>query len=191
MRRGAALDDEHASVNSFLARLLALVLLRCGPQDLPFDARLLLRLLAAWVLLQLFVQHVWLDSGAGAGQLLLVLGFLLLPIHVLLALRGRRARFVQTALGFVGASLLFGLLLLPVVQVLQGIDPQRVEAEGLTALQALASWAYLILTAWKLAVDAHIWRNALDWPPPLAIATSLALFLVEVAALSRLAGASE
>ena len=185
------MDDEHVSVNSFLARLLALVLLRCGPQDLPFDARLLLRLLAAWVLLQLFVQYVWLDSGAGAGQLPLVLGFLLLPIHVLLMLRGRRERFVQTALGFVGASLVIGLASLPAMLVLDSIDPARVQSEGVTALQTLAFWAALILTAWKLAVDAHLWRHALDVAPPLAIATSLTLFLAEIAVLGRLAGASE
>lgn len=178
-------------MNPLLARLVALILLRCGPQDLPFDARLLLRLLALWLLLQLSVQLFLLDGGGGPLQLPLVLGFLLLPIHVLLRLRGRRERFVQTALGFVGASLLFGLALLPVLLVLQGIEPERVQAQGLTPLQALASWAFLIFTAWKLAVDAHLWRHALDVSPPLAIATSLTLFLAEIAVLGRLAGASE
>lgn len=174
-----------------LARLVALALLRCGPQDLPFDGRLLTRLLAAWLLLQLLAQLLLLDGGGGPLQLPIVLAFLLLPIQALLALRARRERFVQTAIGFVGASLLFGLASVPAMLVLHGIDPVRVQSEGVTALQSLAFWAALIFTAWKLAVDAHLWRHALDWPPPLAIATSLALFLAEVAVLGRLAGASE
>ena len=178
-------------MNPLLARLVALILLRCGPQDLPFDARLLLRLLAFWLLLQLSVQFFLLDGAGGPLQLLLVLGFLLLPIHVLLMLRGRRERFVQTALGFVGASLVIGLASLPAMLVLDSIDPARVQSEGVTALQTLAFWAALILMAWMLAVDAHLWRHALDVSPPLAIATSLTLFLAEIAVLGRLAGASE
>jgi hypothetical protein len=175
-------------VNSLLARLLALALLRAGPQDLPFDPRLLTRLLLAWAALQLFAQY-GLGEGRGSPlQLFAVLAFLLLPIHALLVLRSRRERFVQTAIGFVGASLLFGSVLLPVVMVLQGIQPEQVEGQGLSLPQALASWAFLILTAWKLAVDSHLWRHALDWPPPLAIAASLTLFMVEIVVLGRLAG---
>jgi hypothetical protein len=175
-------------VNSLLARLLALALLRAGPQDLPFDPRLLTRLLLAWGALQLFAEY-GLGEGRGSPlQLVAVLAFLLLPIHALLVLRSRRERFVQTAIGFVGASLLFGCVLLPVVMVLQGIDPERVDGQGLSLAQALASWAFLVLMAWKLAVDAHLWRHALDAPPPLAIVISLALFLAEVIVLGRLAG---
>lgn len=184
-------DAEHSSVTSLLARLVALALLRCGPQDLPCDSRLLMRLLTVWLLLQILAQYVLLDGRGGALQLPVVVAFLLLPIHGLLTLRGRRERFVQTATGFVGASLLFGVASMPAMLVLNGIDPALVQAEGVTALQSLAFWMALILTAWKLAVDAHLWRHALDWPPPLAIATSLTLFLAEVVVLGRLAGASE
>lgn len=178
-------------MNSLLARLIALVLLRVGPQDLPFDPRLLQRLLLVWMLLQLFAQYGLSEGRGGPLQLPVVLAFLLLPIHALLLVRSRRERFVQTATGFVGASLLFGCVMLPVVMVLQGIEPGRAEGQGLSLAQALASWAFLVLTAWKLAVDAHLWRHALDWPPPLAIAISLALFLTEVIVLGRLAGSPQ
>lgn len=178
-------------MNTLLARLVAIALLRAGPQDLPFDARLLTRLLLAWALLQLFAQYALFEGRGGPLQLPVAMAFLLLPIHGLLVLRARRERFVQTAMAFVGSSLLFGCA---VLLVLLGTDPPPAagaQAPELSPLQALLGLAWLVLTAWKLAVDAHIWRHALDWPPPLAIATSLTLFLAEVAVLSRLAGASE
>lgn len=178
-------------MTSLLARLLALSLLRCGPQDLPFDVRLLWRLLLAWGLLQMFAQYALFDGRGGALQLPLAAAFLILPIRGLLALRNRNERFVQTAIGFVGTSVLFGAVLLPVVLVLQGIDTARIEAEGVSPLQSLAMWTYLIFTAWKLAVDAHLWRQALDWPAPAAVAASLLLFIAEVAVLGALAGGPE
>lgn len=178
-------------MNSLLARLLAIALLRGGPQDLPFDARLLTRLLVAWAALQLFAQYVLFEGRGGPLQLPIALAFLLLPIHGLLRLRGRRERFLQTATAFVGCSLLFGGA---VLLVMLGADPVPAAGEPApqpSTLQALLGLAWLLLTAWKLAVDAHIWRHALEFPPPLAIATSLTLFLAEVAVLSRLAGATE
>ncbi|SDE00032.1 hypothetical protein [Aquimonas voraii] len=178
-------------MNSLLARLVAIALLRGGPQDLPFDARLLTRLLVAWALLQLFAQYVLFEGRGGLLQLPVALAFLLLPIHGLLRLRGRPERFLQTATAFVGCSLLFGLA---VLLVMLGADPAPAAGEPApqpSTLQALLGLVWLLLTAWKLAVDAHIWRQALEFPPPLAIATSLTLFLAEIAVLSRLAGATE
>ncbi len=178
-------------MNSLLARLIAIALLRGGPQDLPFDPRLLTRLLIPWAGLQLFAQYALFDGQGGPLQLIVALAFLLLPIHALLRLRARGERFVQTAIAFVGSSLLFGGA---VLLVMLGADPAPTAGEPApppSTLQALLGLAWLLLTAWKLAVDAHIWRHALEFPPPLAIATSLTLFLAEVAVLSRLAGATE
>ncbi len=178
-------------MNPLLARLIGIALLRAGPQDLPFDTRLLTRLLFAWAVLQLSAQYLLFEGRGGPLQLPVALIFLLLPIHVLLRMRARSERFVQTAIAFVGSSLLFGAAML---LVMVGADPPPdagATPPAPSLLQTLLGMAWLVLTAWKLAIDAHIWRSALEVPPPLAIATSLTLFLAEVAVLSRLAGATE
>jgi hypothetical protein len=174
-----------------IARLLMICLWKSGPQDLPHAPRLLGQLLLALAALQ-FVVGLWLEMGEQLGlRVLVYFGFLVLPIQGLLALRGRRERFVQTALAFAGAGLLFSLAQLPLIPLLESIDAARVQSDGLSPLQALSLWLFLGLAAWKLAVDAHIWRHALEAPPLAAIALSLALMMAEIAVGQRLFGATE
>jgi hypothetical protein len=173
-------------MSDLLARLLTLCLLRIGPQDLPCSRRILLQLLGGLVTLQ-FVFALLLERTARLPlDVLLMLGLLLLPIQLLLALSGHRERFVQTAIGFAGAGLLFSLAMLPVVLVLSRVDPERIQTEGASGPQALAVLAWLGLTTWKLAIDTHLWRHALQRPLPLAVAISLGLFLVELAVARQL-----
>lgn len=146
-----------------LRALLHLCLFRLGPQDMPAAQSVLLRTVA----LDLTVGYVTLRTvtdSAGALLILvagtgLALGFLALALY----LRDRRARFVQTATALFGADLILSIAALPI---------------NLTGAQGAASWLLLLILGWYLAVTAHVFRHALDFPRPAAWAVALAYFFV-------------
>jgi len=169
-------------VSALFSRLLLICLWRAGPQDLPYSPRLLVQLLVLLGVLQLVaVQFSSLQTDV-AGRMLLYLAFLLLPILGLLRVSGHPERFVQTAIAFAGASVLVSLPMLGLLALMP--SPAQLQLEGFqpNGLQFLGSLLYLALAAWKVAIDAHIWRHALQCPPLAAAALAIALFIAELSA---------
>lgn len=145
----------------FFFLLRDIFLLRRGPQDAPFSPTLLAGVCAASVLLQVAVASVLGIEGNALGASLLGLAFNLMLLYVLLALRGVRERFVQTALTLTACAVLFAILSLPVVLMSGGKPPTP---ETITPVQALLGLLALPLVVWKLVVDAHILRHSLNLP---------------------------
>lgn len=152
-------------------RLLAICLLRRGPQDLPASGALLgglvllLGALSYWSLAQMAsVDRPLLHVGLGIG---LALGFLALVLGV----GGRGHRWLQSASAMLGSELLFSLLALPLVLT----EP----AGGGAALALLGVWL------WSLLVLAHILRHALELalPAGLLLALGYAFTAVSLGAL--------
>jgi len=161
------------------------VALRRGPQDAPHSPRLLAEIAALLVALELTLA--WLkgmslrDVFAGA---LLSLVVTLGALHLLLALRGLRNRFVQSAIALVGCSFLFTAITLP-FNLLIGDVPAN--AQQMTPTQLLIGFILLPIVVWQLVVNAHILRHSLD----VSFSTALGiagLWIVVILALATLGG---
>ncbi len=131
-----------------------LALLRRGPQDLPVSG-LLAGLLAAASLVLGAVNGREMFGGIGAAfganllDLLLTIGFLL----ALLRLRGRVARWQQTASAFFGLAVLAGLVALVVAAA----------GRAFGALE-LATLINLVIAVWLHLALGSVLRHALDIP---------------------------
>ena len=161
------------------------IALRRGPQDAPHSPRLLAEIAALLVALELTLA--WLkgmslrDVFAGA---LLSLVVTLGALHLLLALRGLRNRFVQSAIALVGCSFLFTVITLP-FNLLIGDVPAN--AQQMTPTQLLIGFILLPIVVWQLLVNAHILRHSLD----VSFSTALGiagLWIVVILALATVAG---
>jgi hypothetical protein len=165
-----------------------ILLLRRGPQDLPYATSLLTitALLCIAVQLPLAVLRDMALATvlvAGIVWLLFTLGLL----RLLLILRDRGNRFVQAATAFLGCNMAFNLVAIPIA-LLVGTPPDN--PEQLTGAQILAGLISLPLLVWKVAVDAHVFRNSLDisYGGGLAIALMWILAAFALGALSGTPG---
>jgi len=137
----------------WLITLWQIALMRAGPQDLPGGASspVLALLLYCAVLL---VSGLTDDQSAGLDALGLSISVaILLPLlatAAILGTRQRSARFKQTVAALFGTGALISLINVPL-----WFSPQAPIPAPLIVLA-------LIGLFWSLAVDGHIWRNALD-----------------------------
>jgi hypothetical protein len=146
---------------AFLYLLRDVILLRRGPQDMPHAPQLLALVCGVSVLLQLAIAYVLRIPGNAFGAGLIGLAFNLGLLYLLLRLRDVASRFVQTALAMSACAVVFAILSAPIVLAIGGKPPTP---ESITPLQALLGMFALPVVVWKLIVDAHILRHALNLP---------------------------
>lgn len=164
--------------SSFVATIIDLLRLRCGPQALSYSLARLVRLAILAFALDLIAAHL-LDPGDDAVPRLMV-GFglgLLLPWW-LLSWRGGTARYVQTLTALLGTGVVLSLVFLPLAlwAISSGMaDP----ATAPNPRQALLAWLILATVIWKIAVTANIWKHALNLPMATGVGMSLLLFVLE------------
>lgn len=167
-------------MNSFIRRLWALCLLRAGPQDMPVQPQLATQLVIALILLQVGASLMLGADDALFARMLLSVFLLLAPAWWLLGLKRTPERLPQTLTALAGTSLLISLIMLPLSLLVFGMPPPTAETPPSSA-QMFAALVTFGLLAWKLSIDTHIWRNALEIPRALAMALALLLFLGEIA----------
>lgn len=169
-------------MNVLLRKLLALCRLRQGPQDLPY-APGVARMLVVTVLLMeaLLAPRLAVPEAQMLPRIVLSALMLVGPPWLLLKLRAHQERFVQTLIALAGTGVLFTMAVTPLLFV---ISPEAVALPSPPSPPApqvvLASLAMMVLAVWKLMVNAHILRQALDWPQPAAVLLALGLFFVEM-----------
>ncbi|MBN8886938.1 MAG: hypothetical protein J0I77_14550 [Rudaea sp.] len=163
-----------------------ILLLRRGPQDLPYSTQLLVTVAALSIAAQLPVAWI---REISVGMVLvgsaLALAFSLGLLRLLLTLRDKGSRFVQTATAFVGCDVAFKVMGIPVA-LLFGTPPQT--AEQMTGAQMLAGLIALPLLIWKVMVDAHVFRHSLDISFGGGISVAL-MWILAAVALASLSGA--
>jgi hypothetical protein len=141
-------------VNALFDYFVDLCLLRRGPQDLPASGTVLALCFGANILVGTLLI-VGADMGLALSLLeslaeaALVLGVLWL----ILAGRGLRARFLQTASATLGAAALLGMVALPLLGL---------AGSGRTTLAEFGGLLLLFLVIWNVVVLGHILRHALD-----------------------------
>ena len=163
-----------------------ILLLRRGPQDLPYSTQLLIAVAALCVIVQASVALTR-DTPLGAvlGGALVWLVFTLAALNLMLTMRGLRPRFVQAATALLGCTLVFTVLSVPIV-LLAGEQPAA--PEQMSALQILLGLVSLPLLIWKIVVDAHVFRQSLNLPFAGGVLIAM-LWIVAALVLGGLAGA--
>ena len=158
---------------SVFQKLLALLILKSRPQDLPYSPQLTVRLAVFYVLSGIVVLQTTLaPDDMFAGILLGLLVQYVFTYAVLVALN-KSARFTQTFCALIGASLLFNLFSWPVFAVLSDETSQD-------AIKSSMSLLFLLFLSWEVLVKAHIFKHALEMKMFGALALSLSLFFISV-----------
>ena len=158
---------------SVFQKLLALMLLKSAPQDLPYSPQLTGQLAVAYIVSGIIVLHTTInpdDMVAG-----IILGFAVQYAFTLLVLRAlnKAARFVQTFCAIMGAGVFFNILSWPIFSVL---TTENIDA----GMQSTMSIAFLLVISWEVLVKAHIFRHALEMKMFSALVVSLSLFFISI-----------
>ena len=173
-------------MKALLDLLRDLVLLRRGPQDVPFSPGLLGAILFVGMALDFMVLTRIGNATDVAPQVgLSALLSLALP-WAALSIAGKRERFVQTATALAGVGIVFTLLMVPVVL---GVGPAPQGTQQPTNAQYALSLLYLVLVGWALSVRGNILRHALEVSLPIGVLVAVVFFAVEVLLTSMLFGA--
>jgi hypothetical protein len=146
------------------------LLMRVGPQDLPYSPRLLflMALFFCWLDLQQrrlgYAQIESTPSGTSVpshlfGVVVFSCLFQLIVPWIALSVVQKTPRYVQTALGSLVVSILVTLLSMPLIF---GLGTLPKDAQSLSTTQVLVAWLSLFLVAWQIALQAHVYRHALD-----------------------------
>jgi hypothetical protein len=161
---------------NLIARLLAIVLMRLGPQDLPAGRSTLI----ACIVLYALITSISLASGETPENpvaiLLLAVSLPLVMSWIVLRLRNQTGRWLQTVSALFGTSAVLSMLSLP-VSLTAGAEPS-----ALLALILLATFF------WSFAVDGHIWRHALNVTFSTGLALAAILFAASLFIIHSLAG---
>jgi hypothetical protein len=168
---------------SLVLSCLGFLQLRGSPADLPHRPYLLPILLATNVLLASALYALL----AQPNPLMLALlgdGLHLLLLAVVLWLRSRSARFVQTATAVLGIGLLIGLLHAPpiVIMALSGFDLVKGMNDGVgtQAAAQFLSLVFISLLFWRVAAEGQLLRHALELPLLAALTIATTLLIVEL-----------
>jgi len=158
---------------SVLQKLLALMILKSAPQDLPYSPQFAVQMAFVYIFSGIVVLQSTLSPDDMLGGLLL--GFFVQLVFTYLVLRAlnRSARFVQTISAMLVVSILFNLLSWPVFIVVA-------DATATEGLKATMSLMFLLIISWEVLVKAHIFRHALEMKMLSALALSFSLFFISV-----------
>jgi len=163
-------------MTDLIIRLAGLLLLRRGPQDLPAGWPALLFTILAYLGVTAF------NLGRGEGHpapvavMMLAVGLPLMLSWIVLKIRQRTERWTQTLTALFGSNALLSIVTLP-FSLAAGSDPNT----GL-ALVLLTSFF------WSFAVDAHIWRHALEISFAAALVVTMMLFVISLFVITSLTG---
>ena len=170
-------------MSEFVSRLVGVMMLKRGPQDLPAGT---IPLLVATIL-YVAATALSLSIGEGpdnaAGILLLAVALPLVLTRIVLSLRKRPARWIQTVTALFGTSGLLSLLSLPLA-----ISAEGASASASANPDPILTVASLVLFFWSFAIDGHIWRHALDTSFAAGLALAVILFAVSMYVITTLAG---
>lgn len=162
---------------SLFKLFLQIILLRKGPQDVPYSRNLLLILFVCVIslrILALFIPAEGIAVIPATDRLLFVLTSMLISIggvYVLLRIFHYEARAVQTITAMLGVTLMFiavGQVVIVLAVIVGGIPD-------------LTTTLIMIILIWSLVIDAHILRQALSISLIIAGMLAYSFFLAELA----------
>jgi hypothetical protein len=163
-----------------LARLcLQISIGRRGPQDMPAVGILLPIAIGAYLALSLALGEALALLRTGWALAVVVdTAFLALWYWMLLALAGRRERYLQTASAVFAIQTLLAPLSIATLWLAQGraADPAL---QGSWALESLTTGLDVVSLLWTLLATGHIVRSALERSTALCLILALAQMMAE------------
>jgi len=170
-------------------RVIELMLLRRGPEELPGDQTTLIVSMAGYCIL-LFIQAGMITPlGHAAAQAVLATGLLAIYVRSVLRMRSLSNRFPQTATAlFASGAMLTLLMLAPthaIAPYLQAISEAN-DPQSIAMPPAMVMLAYVALGIWGLAIYSHIYRRALDGTIWLGVGATLAFEVILLLVMSVL-----
>jgi hypothetical protein len=163
---------------NLLLRLLAVCVLKAGPQDLPATQRLTAQWIAFAIVLEMVYARL-VELPEAPPRLALSLLLLLSVPYALLRLRRKPERYTQTLLALAGTGAIFTVLFLPLALFAQGL-PAPESTQAMVPEHYMVGWLLIGLLGWKLLVGAQIFRHAMDWPMSAAMLLAVGLFAFEL-----------
>jgi len=158
------------------SRLIDIVLLRRGPQDLPAGRSVLLACLTLYVLIAALSLNIGRTPENPTAVLVLACALPMVLVWIVLRLRDRISRWEQTLSALFGTSALLSLVTLPF-----NFDTGGEPAPPVIIIS-------LLVFFWSFVVDAHIWRHALDASFAVGLALAMLLFVISFSIISSVAG---
>ncbi|ROO37797.1 hypothetical protein SAHL_00665 [Salinisphaera orenii YIM 95161] len=161
----------------FARRVIELMLLRRGPQDMPGDQTSLAASAAVYCILLVLQVGLITPPGYAVFQAVVATALIAIYVRTVLRMRGLGNRFAQTATSLYAAGATLTLIMLapthamtPYLEAIaQASDPQQVPMPpGYVVL------AYVAMGVWGLAIYSHIYRHALDSSIWLGVGAALA-----------------
>lgn len=171
-----ATTHEKSLMFNLLTRLASIVMLRLGPQDLPAGRAAMLICIALYVMVTAISLGVRETDSSPVLVLLVAVAVPLVAAWLLLRWRRQPQRYEQTTGALFGTSALLSAISMPLSQT-AGSEPSVPIALML-----------LVIFFWSFAVDAHIWRHALEIAFSSALALTVILFAISLLLINTLAG---
>jgi len=177
---------------SLPAILRDILFLRRGPQDLPYSVALLVIAGLASIAVSYWATSLVLPDqsdllpGVVVGALL-HLGFLYLLLNAL----QRQERFVQTALAKLLVDVLFTAVVLPLLPMIEPLRHGNPTPESVSASAAFASLLFIAFGIWRIVVDAHVLRHALEVRLLPALLLNISIVFASQIVLVALFGSAE
>jgi len=157
-------------------RILAIMLLRAGPQHLPFSWSLFVMVVFLYLASGVLVLTLVIDTGLAVASMVLDAAVLITFSYLCLSLLQYKQRFVQMVTALAGVGIVYHLLAWPLFIQVDGVQPQQQEA-------TISQLLMLLLISWQVLVFAHVFRYAMQLSMTRALALSFGyLFLSQALA---------
>lgn len=150
-------------ITTIARQMFDICLLRSAPQHLPYSWELLALTLIVSVGLAYPAMQVLAPTPSPLAKLLFGLLFTLGLTYGILAIRGLKVRFVQTASALFGTDAIITMAAFPVIYA----------ADAAGAQDTFTRLALIGLGIWNLLVMGHIFRHAMSLPLPGGILVAL------------------
>lgn len=164
-------------MTDLLSRLIGITLLRLGPQDLPAGTTPLTLAVLLYLLATGLTMSLGQPPSNAPAVLILALLLPLVLVRIVLTVRGVPERWSQTLTALFGTSAILTAISLPLASVAGQEEPP--------VIAVLMSLAVFI---WSFAVDAHIWRHALNVTFATGLVVAVVLFAITLFVIQTLAG---
>jgi hypothetical protein len=156
-------------------RILAIILLKAGPQHLPYSVALLAIMTLLYIASGVLVLTISMESGQALASMLLDAGVLFAFSYFCLSLLHYRNRLVQMVSALAGIGIVYHLLAWPLFIQIHGMQAQE---QGVR----IAALLMLLLISWQVLVFAHVFRQTMLMSMGRSLALSFGYLFLSMAA---------
>ena len=155
-------------------RIFAIMLLRAGPQHLPYSASLCAILVVFYIASGVLVLTTTMDAGQAIANMLLDAVLLFAFSYICLTLLKYRARLVQMVSALAGIGIVYHLLAWPLFVQIHAVQADEQSAKIFALLM-------LLLISWQVLVFAHVFRHTMQMSMGRALALSFGYLFLSMA----------